>query len=86
MARIFSIVVANLTMDTLYEFRAVATAGNETSEGATLSFRLTSPLPPSPPYALLAGIGISVVATVGILSLVLRRRKRPPADPRLPVR
>ncbi len=81
----FSLVVRNLTTDMMYGFRAVGIAGNETAQGSTVSFRLASAPPPSPPYALFIGTGIAAIVGVTILVLAVRRRKRPPS-PGSPIR
>ncbi len=78
----FSILVTGLTPDVNYEFRAVGSAGNETSQGATLTLRLSSAPRPSPPYALLAAVAAVMVAlAVGTAYAAFRGRRRRLARP-----
>ena len=70
----FHLLVTNLTANNTYEFYAVALAGNESSQGAIRSFRLSSSAPPSPSYGLLASIGVGGVGALAVGYLVFRRR------------
>jgi hypothetical protein len=75
--------ITNLTTNLTYEFRAFATAGNDSSQGTTRSFRLPySARAPEPPYALVTGVSLGGAAAVGLGYLMLRRRRRRLADTR----
>src|SRR5207245_3360204 len=71
----FLLLVTNLTANTTYEFYAVAFAGDESSQGATRSFRLFSSVP-SPPYGLVASVAVSGAVAIAVGYLVFRRRRQ----------
>lgn len=79
-AGLFRTTVTNLTPGEAYEFRAVATAGNETSLGDVVSFIAPVPVAPPPPYLAIAAVGgtVAVVAAVAIYLWVRRLRRREP--------
>lgn len=73
----FSFAVANLSTDAVYEFQAIARAGNETSRGTNLTFRLTAPSHPFPLDVLLVSVGVGVGSFAALfIAYFVRGRRR----------